>query len=97
MWDSLRAWFDDVAGVQIPDDDSLQADLTAPVWGTGATRYRSNNELILEEKEKIRERLGFSPDLGDAAALTFAEPIAPVVDDDDEDDRDRERNQVTGY
>lgn len=98
MWDALRDWFNDPAGVQIPDDDSLQADLTAPAWGTGATRYRSNNELILEEKEKIRDRLGFSPDLGDAAALTFAEPIAPPADDDDDDeDRDRGRNSSTGY
>lgn len=97
MWDALRDWFSDPAGVQIPDDDSLQADLTAPVWGTGATRYRSNNELILEEKEKIRERLGFSPDLGDAAALTFAEPIAPAIDDDDEETEDRGRNATTGY
>lgn len=97
MWDAMRDWFDDVAGVQIPDDDSLQADLTAPVWGSGATRYRSNNELLLEDKDKIRDRLGFSPDLGDAAALTFAEPIAPAIDDDEEDDRDQGRNQATGY
>jgi hypothetical protein len=97
MWDTMRDWFDDPAGVQIPDDDSLQADLTAPVWGTGATRYRSNNELILEDKDKIKARLGFSPDLGDAAALTFAEPIAPAIDDDEDEDRDRERNSVTGY
>ena len=41
----------------------------------GATRYKSNNELVLEEKDKIRSLLGFSPDLGDAAPLTFAEPI----------------------
>jgi hypothetical protein len=67
------------------------------VWGTGATRYRSNNELILEDKDKIKARLGFSPDLGDAAALTFAEPIAPAIDDDEDEDRDRERNSVTGY
>lgn len=75
MWDVMRDWFDHPAGVQIPNDDVLHADIAAPVWGPGATRHKSNNELIIEPKDKIRERLGFSPDLGDAAALTFAVPM----------------------
>jgi hypothetical protein len=75
MWDVMRDWFNDPAGVQIPDDDAMHADLTAPVWGAGQTRHKSNNELVIEPKDKIRERLGFSPDLGDAAALTFAMPV----------------------
>jgi hypothetical protein len=98
MWDLLRDWFSDPAGVQIPDDDALHADLTAPVWGSDATRYRSNNELLLEEKDKIRKRLGFSPDLGDAAALTFAVPIAPAdYEDEDDEARDDGRRSSTGY
>lgn len=98
MWDLLRDWFNDPAGVQVPDDDSLHADLTAPSWGPGATRYRSNNELLIEEKDKIRQRLGFSPDLGDAAALTFALPLAPARWEDDEDeDRENGRRSSTGY
>lgn len=96
MWDLLRDWFNDVAGVQIPDDDSLQADLCAPVWGSGATRYKSNNELILESKEKIKERVGFSPDLGDAAALTFAIPVYRGEDEDYEE-HDYGPNPRTGY
>jgi hypothetical protein len=80
MWDVMRDWFDDPAGVQIPDDDGLHGDLTSPVWGQGETRHKSNNELVISPKDKIRERLGFSPDLGDAAALTFAVPIAPFSD-----------------
>lgn len=97
MWDNLRDWFNDPAGVQIPDEDALHTDLTAPVWGSGATRFKSNNELIIEPKDKIRERLGFSPDLGDAAALTFAVPIAPARYDDDEEERRDGRNSSTGY
>ena len=27
------------------------------------------------EKEKIKQKFGFSPDEGDALALTFAEPV----------------------
>ncbi len=30
---------------------------------------------LLEKKVDIRKRVGFSPDLGDALALTFAETI----------------------
>lgn len=97
MWDGLRDWFNDTAGVQIPDDDALHSDLTAPVWGSGATRFKSNNELIIEPKDKIRERLGFSPDLGDAAALTFALPISPARWDDEDEDREDGRNSSTGY
>ncbi len=72
IWDELRKWFEDPAGVQIPDRDDLQGDLCAPVWGKGATQFRSNSQLVLESKDHIRERLSFSPDLADAAALTFA-------------------------
>lgn len=96
MWDLLRDWFNDPAGVQVPDDDVLQADLTAPMWDSGATRYRSNNELILEEKDHIRKRLGYSPDLGDAAALTFAVPMSPDFFEG-EHEEPRGRNALTGY
>lgn len=74
MYDLMREWFNGDRPVQIPDDDSLQADLCAAVWGAAATRYNTSNELILEEKDHIKERIGASPDLGDAAALTFAIP-----------------------
>lgn len=72
MWDTLRQWIDDKAGVQIPDDDALHGDLCAPIRGPGATRFDSAGRLVLESKDHIRERLNFSPDLGDAAALTHA-------------------------
>lgn len=97
MWDVMRDWFDDPAGVAIPDSDALQGDLTAPVWGQGATRHKSNNELVLEPKDHIRQRLGFSPDLGDAAALTFAVPISPAIYDEDDEDEARGRSGITGY
>ncbi len=74
MWDLKREWYLDPAGVQVPDSDEFQGDETSISWGKGheATRHRSNGQLILESKEHIAARLGFSPDLGDAAALTFA-------------------------
>jgi hypothetical protein len=85
MWDVMRDWFKDPAGVSIPDDDAIHGDVCAPIWGTSATRYKSNNELIIEAKDKIRERLGSSPDMGDALALTFAIPVRPVYIDDGDD------------
>lgn len=94
MWDVMRDW---VAGdVQIPDLDELHADMTAPAWGKGQTRYKSNNELVIEPKDSIRERLGFSPDLGDAAALTFAIPIAANHNYDREESA-HGRSGTTGY
>jgi hypothetical protein len=75
IWDGMRQWFNDPAGVQIPDQDELHGDLTAPnAPGTvpGGTRFNSSGQLLLEDKDHMRQRLTFSPDLGDAAALTFA-------------------------
>ena len=73
-----RQWFDDPAGVEVPDSDEFQGDVCAPVRGSGATRFDSSGRLILEPKEHIKERLTFSPDLGDAAALTFAVDVTPL-------------------
>lgn len=72
MWDLMRQWFEDPAGVQIPDQDALQGDICAPIRGKGATQFNSSGQLVLESKDHIKERLTHSPDLGDAAALTFA-------------------------
>ena len=75
MWGELRDWMDDSAGLDIPDDDTLHTDLCAPIWGAGATRFNSNQQIVLEPKDRIKSRLGCSPDGGDAAALTFAQPV----------------------
>jgi hypothetical protein len=34
------------------------------------------DRLLLEPKEQLKQRLGYSPDEGDAFALTFAQPVA---------------------
>jgi hypothetical protein len=78
IWDKMRQFFDDPAGVEVPDSDEFQGDVCAPVRGPGATRFDSSGRLILEAKEHIKERLTFSPDLGDAAALTFAIDVTPL-------------------
>ena len=80
MWDGMREWFDDPAGVQVPDLDDFQSDVCAPIRGPGATRFDSAGRLVIEPKEHIKERLTFSPDLGDAAALTFAIDMSSVIE-----------------
>lgn len=97
MHDLMRDWFETEGGVQIPDDDGLHADLTAAEWGPGATRHNTSNELIIEEKERIRVRLGCSPDLGDAAALTFAVPFAAGMQAQNQPPPPRKRRSRTGY
>ena len=73
IWDHMREWFDTPSvPVSIPDDDLLHVDLTAPRWDEG-TKF-VGERLQLEAKEHIKQRLGISPDLGDASALTFALP-----------------------
>lgn len=72
MWDLKREWYEDPAGVQVPDSDDFQGDECSIIRGHGATHFRSNGQLQLESKDHVIERIGYSPDLGDAAALTFA-------------------------
>ncbi len=70
MWGLLSEWLADPMGVDIPDEDSLHAQLCAPGYS-----FDSSSRLVLEAKEKIRDRLGSSPDAGDSLALTFAETV----------------------
>ena len=72
IWGEMALWLtDESLPVDIPDDDELQADICASPYDRD-----SNDRRNLWPKEKIKKELGFSPDYGDAAALTFAEPVA---------------------
>lgn len=84
IWDHKRQWYEDPAGVQVPDSDEFQGDETSIIRGPGATRFTSSGQLLLEPKEHVKERLTFSPDLGDAGALTFAVDMNLVVDEEPE-------------
>ena len=74
MWGEMRNWFADIPS-QVPDDDALEADLTAPQY-----TYDSSRRLVLESKEAMRKRGISSPDSADALALTFAEPYAQAAE-----------------
>ena len=73
MWTGIRDWLR--AGGCLPRNESLKAELTAPVYD-----YDAAGRIRLEPKEDIKERLKRSTDLGDALALTFAVPLGPDRD-----------------
>jgi len=71
IWGEMSEWLcDESMPPDIPDSDEIQADLCASPYDRD-----SNDRRVLWSKDKIKSKYGFSPDYGDAAALTFAEPI----------------------
>lgn len=68
MWDRINQWLKDAKGASLTDMGDILEDLTAP-----EKKYDNRSRLFLEKKEEIKKRLGYSPDLADALALTFAE------------------------
>jgi hypothetical protein len=76
MWKLSNDWLNAPAGVDIPDEDFLQADACGPGY-----KYNSNQMLLIESKEDMRRRGVPSPDGWDSVALTFAEPFGePAFD-----------------
>jgi hypothetical protein len=69
MWMKMAEWIR--SGGALPQVDGLVQELTAPTYGFKAGKW------LLEDKDSIKERLGYSPDLADALALTFATPDQP--------------------
>jgi phage terminase large subunit len=60
------------SGGQLPPDS---AELISTLSQT--TYSFKGDQLLLEDKEQLKQRLGFSPDEADAFALTFAQPVSP--------------------
>ena len=76
MWMRSKEWLEDPLGVDIPDEAIFQSDAVGPTY-----KYDSNQRLVLESKESMRKRGVRSPDVWDAVALTFAEPVYVKADD----------------
>lgn len=75
MWGEMYEWLaDENLDVEIPDDDEIQADFCASPYDRD-----SHDRKCLWRKEKIKKEYGFSPDFGDAGALTFAEPVGKAT------------------
>jgi phage terminase large subunit len=69
MWFGLAEWVK--AGGVLPNVPELIAELSSPTYTF------VNGKFQMEPKEQVKERIGRSPDLADALALTFAIPEQP--------------------
>ena len=75
IWGEQASWLlDENMPPQIPDSDEMQADLCASPYNRD-----SNDKKVLWKKDIIKKEYGFSPDYGDAGALTFTEPVNQVA------------------
>ena len=68
-WWTLRELFMNDE-IDVPPDDLLIGDLTAPHW-----RQMSGGKIQIEEKDKIKERLGRSTNDGDAVMQAFVDVV----------------------
>jgi hypothetical protein len=73
MWQNMKNALQE-GRFQIPDDDSLHADLTSCGY-----KYDSSGRLVLESKQDMRKRGMPSPDSADAMALCFSEPEGSAI------------------
>ena len=70
MWFKLAVWLKDRASIPVRAD--LENDLTAVTY-----KYDNRNRILLESKEDMKKRGMPSPDVADALAMTFSQPVAP--------------------
>ena len=61
------------SGLAIPNDTNLKIELSTPTYS-----FDPSNRIKLESKDEIKKRMpdAASPDLADALALTWAQPVA---------------------
>ncbi len=70
MWDKINRWLEELPPPQLPHNEDLFDELVSV-----NKKFDAKGRLQLEDKEEIKKKLGRSPDLADALALTFAEPV----------------------
>lgn len=68
MYFKCRAWLE--AGGAIPQNAELKTELSTVEY-----KFNPTGRIILEPKDKLKERTGKSPDLADGFVLTFARPV----------------------
>lgn len=70
MWFKMADWVKSRGS--LPKLSELKKELVTPTYTF------KNGKFLLEPKEMMKKRLGYSPDLADALALTFALPELPT-------------------
>jgi hypothetical protein len=68
MWHGMKKWLE--AGGSIPNIPELISELASPEY-----QFSSANKMVLESKEKMRDRGLRSPDYADALALAVGVPL----------------------
>jgi hypothetical protein len=68
MWHGLKKWLE--AGGSIPEIPELISELASPEYS-----FSSANKMVLETKEKMKDRGLRSPDYADALALAVGYPL----------------------
>ena len=68
MYFKCRDWL--TSGGALPKNTELKTELSTVEY-----KFNPSGRIILEPKEKLKERTGKSPDLADALVLTFARPV----------------------
>lgn len=91
MWGLMKEWLYD-APCQIPDKDSLHADLCGVKY-----KYDSKSRLILERKEDMKKRGIRSPDEADALSLTFACPDTALFENRKQNDTHIAKTVMSGF
>ena len=74
MYFNAKAWME--SGGAIPNDSKLKTELSTVEY-----KFNQAGKIILEPKEKLKERTGWSPDLADSFVLTFARPVYVARDE----------------
>lgn len=74
MYFNAKAWME--SGGAIPNDPKLKTELSAAEY-----KFNGAGKILLEPKDKLKERTGWSPDLADSLALTFARPVYVARDE----------------
>ena len=69
MYFKLREWLE--KGGALPEVEGLREELSKMQY-----KFSKHGRIMLTPKEEIKEKLGRSPDIADALALTFARPVA---------------------
>ena len=99
MWQEMADWFeDDHVQLFTPTTEDVEDKIEAITMDLCGPEYKFNsrNEKVLEEKQATKDRIGISPDMGDALALTFAEPVSEYYDEHP-GNRHEGRHSKTGY
>ena len=72
MWGRMREWLID--GGAIPNRDDLKTELISPEF-----YFNDRQQMMLERKSDLKDRIGCSPDRADSLALTFSDAGADRV------------------